>query len=266
MSAPAAWTFWIEGIGLWAPGLTDFAALRERLAGRVPTPPAAHPAAARLPANERRRAPDSVRLAVEVADQAVRMSGREAAALACVFASTQGDAAISDYMCATLASAATELSPTRFHNSVHNAAVGYWTIATGCHAPSSAVAAGDASFAAGLLEAASLALAETDAVLLAGYDGVASGPLAAVLHNRQPFGSALVIAARRTPQALARVTLRLGHGLAPSAPPPALAALADGSPAASALPLLAALAGTGGAVTLAAGATLQLALDVEPGA
>ena len=26
------------------------------------------------------------------------------------------------------------MSPTRFHNSVHNAAVGYWTIATGCHA------------------------------------------------------------------------------------------------------------------------------------
>ena len=32
----------------------------------------------------------------------------------------------------TLASAPTLLSPTKFHNSVHNAAAGYWTIGTGC--------------------------------------------------------------------------------------------------------------------------------------
>ena len=63
---------------------------------------------------------------------------------------------INDYMCATLAATPTLISPTKFHNSVHNAAAGYWT-----HRPpaatsaSTALTAFDASFGAGLLEAAS---------------------------------------------------------------------------------------------------------------
>ena len=77
----------------------------------------------------------------EVAAQACAMAARDAAALPCVFASTHGDLAITDYMCATLAGAPRELSPTKFHNSVHNAPAGYWTIATHCHAASNAVCA-----------------------------------------------------------------------------------------------------------------------------
>ncbi len=108
----------IEGLGLWNPQLGDFHALRAYLVGdEVPAP--GRPAAATLPANERRRAPESVLLAAEVAGQAVSMSGRAAAELACVFTSSHGDQAITDYMCATLATAPAELSPTRFHNSVH---------------------------------------------------------------------------------------------------------------------------------------------------
>ena len=45
------------------------------------------------------------------------------------------------------------ISPTRFHNSVHNAAAGYWGIATGATAAANALCAYDASFGAGLLEA-----------------------------------------------------------------------------------------------------------------
>ena len=45
------------------------------------------------------------------------------------------------------------ISPTRFHNSVHNAAAGYWGIATGATPAANALCADDASFGAGLLEA-----------------------------------------------------------------------------------------------------------------
>ena len=169
---------YVEGIGLWSPQLADFAALRSLLAGQTPAPPPARPTAATLPPNERRRAPASVLLAIEAAGQAVAMSGCDAATLACVFASSHGDQTITDYMCATLAHAPAELSPIRFHNSVHNAAVGYWTIATGCHAPSTAIAAQAASFGAGLLEAASQVLTEQRAVLLVCSDGAGSWPLA----------------------------------------------------------------------------------------
>ena len=59
-----------------------------------------------------------------------------------MFASTYGDLAITDYMCSTLAKAPMTLSPTRFHNSVHNAAAGYWSIATACRQPYCALGAG----------------------------------------------------------------------------------------------------------------------------
>ena len=146
---------YVDGIGVWSPQLGNLDALRTLLDGGSPPPPAARPAAATIPPNERRRAPESVLLAAEAAGQAVAMSGRDAATLACVFSSSHGDQPITDYMCATLARAPAELSPIRFHNSVHNAPAGYWTIAVGCREPSTAVSAQRASFGAGLLEAVS---------------------------------------------------------------------------------------------------------------
>src|SRR5690606_42046368 len=103
--------------------------------------------------NERRRAPDSVALALEVALAACTAAGRDPARLPSVFAPTHGDLGITDYICTSLAADARALSPTRFHNSVHNAAAGYWTIGTCCHAPATAISSLDAHFAQRLLEA-----------------------------------------------------------------------------------------------------------------
>ncbi|EIM00800.1 beta-ketoacyl synthase chain length factor [Rhodanobacter denitrificans] len=254
----------VEGVGLWSPPLADFAALRALLAGTTPPAPPPRPAAATLPPNERRRAPESVLLAIEAAGQALAMSGRDAATLACVFASSHGDQAITDYMCTTLARAPAELSPTRFHNSVHNAAVGYWTIATGCHAPSTAICAQHASFGAGLLEAASQVLAEQRPVLLVCSDTAGSGPLNEVTACHQPFGCALVLAPHAGPATLARLDLTLQSGTAPDPPlPEPLASWRAGNPSAASLPLLALLAGGGGHCRLAAAATLGLRIDME---
>ena len=61
---------------------------------------------------------------------------------------------ITDYMSETLAGDdPASISPTRFHNSVHNAAAGYWTIGAHCMQAATAISAYDASFAEGLLEA-----------------------------------------------------------------------------------------------------------------
>ncbi|GLQ48313.1 hypothetical protein GCM10007862_33640 [Dyella lipolytica] len=183
----------VEGVGVWSPSLTDFEALRRLLAGEALSEPATRPNAAALSLNERRRAPESVLVAIEVASQALAMSGRVADNLACVFASAYGDQATTDYMCRVLARAPTELSPTRFHNSVHNASAGYWTIATDCRAPSSAVCAGHASFGAGLLEAAAQACADHRAVLLVCSDTVGVGPLGELIQCRLAFGCALIL-------------------------------------------------------------------------
>ncbi|MFC5527466.1 beta-ketoacyl synthase chain length factor [Rhodanobacter ginsengisoli] len=253
---------YVEGVGLWSPQLAGLAALQAVLAGTTPEPPAPRPAAALLPPNERRRAPVSVLLAIEVAGQAVAMSGQDAATLACVFASSHGDQPITDYMCATLAQAPTELSPIRFHNSVHNAPVGYWTIATDCHAPSTAVAAQRASFGAGLLEAVSQVLAEQRSVLLVCSDTDGSGPLRQITGCSQAFGCALVLAPQPGPSTLARLDLHMGADCADTPLQEPLASWRLGNPSAASLPLLALLAGTDGHCALAAADTLGLQIDV----
>jgi hypothetical protein len=254
---------YVEGIGLWSPQLADFTALQTLLAGTTPVPPAARPVAALLPPNERRRAPASVLLAVEAAGQAMAMSGRDAATLACVFASSHGDQPITDYMCATLARAPTELSPIRFHNSVHNAPVGYWTIATGCHAPSTAIAAQRASFGAGLLEAVSQVVAEQRPLLLVCSDTQSSGPLREVTGCQQPFGCALVLAPTAGPATLAQLQLTLTPSRPATVLPAPLASWRGGNAAAAGLPLLALLARVGGRCQVDAAATLGLQIDME---
>src|SRR5690242_10487550 len=175
-------TVYVDGIGIWAPGIEDWAALQRVLqTGDIAAPDVnAKPAPSILPPTERRRAPEPVLLASEAASQAATMAGRDPATLACVFTSTHGDLAITDAMCATLAVDPRELSPTRFHNSVHNAPAGYWTVAAHCHATATAISASQGSFAAGLLEAAIQAHADEETVLLSAYDIAARGPLAEV--------------------------------------------------------------------------------------
>ncbi len=254
---------WVEGVGLWSPHLPDFAALRTVLDGKLPTPSPARPSAARLSSSERRRAPESVLLAVEAAGQAVTMSGRDATTLACVFASSHGDQPVTDYMCATLAQAPAELSPTRFHNSVHNAAVGYWTIATGCHAPSTAVAAQRASFGAGLLEAATQVLAEQRAALLVCYDTAGSGPLQEVTGCVQSFGCALVLAPAAGPASMAALDLELFDDHIDTPLPEPLAGWRRGNSSATSLALLALLCQGSGCCRLAASQTLGLQIEVN---
>jgi hypothetical protein len=262
-----ALTVWVEGIGAWAPGVPDWPALRGILrdsAGIDPAAPA-RPVPALLPAGERRRAPTGVLIAIEAATQAVAMSGRDGANLPCVFASAHGDAAIMDYMCATLAQTPRAMSPTRFHNSVHNAAAGYWTMAAACHAASTAVSAHADSFGASQLEAAVPSVAADQAVLLVACDVPGAGPLAEMIASTAPFGCALVLAPAPTPAAVARLDVALHAGARASAPRHWHAqALAAANLSARGLPLLEALA-TGGRATLdlPASPTLGLAVHME---
>ena len=97
-------------------------------------------------------------------------------------------------MCATLAAQPALISPIKFHNSVHNAAAGYWTIGTGCLAASTAVTAFEHSFAAGLLEALTQCVADARPVLLVAFDVQSVGPLATVTTSAGLLAAALVLA------------------------------------------------------------------------
>ncbi len=253
---------WVEGIGVWADGIADWSALQARLAtdaeSPMPSPSApARPPAKVLASGERRRAPGSVLLALEAAAQAVAMSDRHAADLPSVFVSAHGDAPIMDYMCRTLAESPRELSPTRFHNSVHNAAAGYWTIATGCHAASTALSAWSDSFGSGLLEAATLALADERPVLLAAYDVPGTGPLGEQIESTSRFACAMVLAPAPTAATRIGLQLELAPAAGSSSPQhPCLAAIDASNACGAAAALLEALAGPPG---------MALRLAVAPG-
>ena len=94
----------IEGIGYWSRGLPDWNAARAYAQGgdAVDAAPA-RPSPQSLPANERRRAPETVAAALEVAAAACAAAGREPASLSSVFVSSHGDTAITDYRRSTLA-------------------------------------------------------------------------------------------------------------------------------------------------------------------
>lgn len=195
MSAPRL-AVAVQGIAFWSSRLPGWDVARAVMRGvqDPPPSPSARPAPALLQPTERRRAPDTVALALEVAQRACEASGHAPSDLPSVFASTHGDLAISDYMCATLVATPTLISPIKFHNSVHNAAAGYWSIGTGSYAAYTALSAYQYTFAAGLLEAATQVIADSRPVLYVAFDVEAKGPLATISPSRGLLGTALVLA------------------------------------------------------------------------
>ena len=235
----------IDGMGFWAPGWPHWQAARAGLRGEMQADPlVGKPSPALLGAAERRRAPLPVLLACEIAAQACAQSAYAADSLASVFASTHGDLVITDYMCSTLASAPHELSPIRFHNSVHNAPAGYWTIAAHSHAASTSTSSWHWSFALALFEAGVQAHAEGSPVLLAAYDTESPGPLSEIAPAAVNFGVAMVVSAALDGAASLRLEFNSPiQASAALALPDAFAELARSNPmAAQSLPLLAALA------------------------
>lgn len=247
MTGPLAVT--VRGVGLLGPGLHDWthgAALLRDPAAWVEAPTVL-PAPARLPPAERRRAGAVVKLTLAVADQACASAGVDPAGLATVIAASSGDTANCHALCEALNTPERLISPTRFTNSVHNAAAGYWHIATASRAPSTSLGACDASFGAGLLEAVAQVHALERPVLLVAADVPYPEPLHAARPLPHAFGLALLLdrAAAAAPGAL-RFTLHLA-GAAADARPTAcghagLDAVRLGMPAARGLPLLQALA------------------------
>jgi len=186
----------IEGIGLIGPGMDDWPSSIEILAGRsvYAQRPTVVPIPDGLPPAERRRIGSVVKLALGVGLQAISKAGVEPDALPAVFASSGGDGQNCHEICLALANDEKLISPTRFHNSVHNAAAGYWSIATRSKAASNVLCAFDWSFAAGLLEAVTQVVVDQTRVLLIAYDAPYPQPLFAKRPIPEAFGCAFVLA------------------------------------------------------------------------
>ncbi len=269
MSAPTR-AIYLQAVGIAAPGLHGWAQARPVLAGVQPwadLPEAPGGAPSLLPPNERRRAPAGVRQAFRAAEDAQAGSasgcGLDFSSLATVIASSDADLAVMDRINSALAEPQRAVSPTDFHNSVHNTAGGYWSIAAACRQPGTSVGGYDGSFAMGLLEAAALVLGDGLPVLLVAFD-VPPPPLLRAARPLLCAGSiALVLADQPGAATLARLSLSLGDAAESTLPDPALEHLRLGNPALRGLALLHAVACGGGRVVLPHAEACSVALQVE---
>ena len=194
----------VDAVGVLAPGLPDWETAREILAARltfVPSPLEVPPPDCLAPAVRRRSSP-TVRLAIAVAEQALRQTSLSPQDMAMVFSSYEAAGVITHQLCEVLAGTR-EVSPTQFHNSVHNAPSGYYSIAMNAQRAASSICRGEWSFAAGLLNAAAQAVADQLPVLYVCYDSPLPSPMCEVMPVVDATAIALVLTPNAGPGSLA---------------------------------------------------------------
>lgn len=181
---------WLHGLSIIAPGLPDWAHAAPVLRGEQAWAhaPSVLPPAEALPAAERRRASRAVRVALALGLHALQ--GHDPGEVATVFTSSGADGHNCHALCEQLAGEDRAISPTRFHNSVHNAAAGYWGIATRSMAPSQVLCAHDGSLGAGWIDALGQLACDGGELLLVAYDSEYPEPL----HTCRPVPDAAGVA------------------------------------------------------------------------
>ena len=236
----------VLGVGVFGPGLLSWQEARAVFRDEAAY---AHlesilPPAALLPPAERRRAPPTTRLALTAAQDALAASGVDPKTVPVVFATSSGSGDVIHDICAMLAADDTQISPTKFHNSVHNAASGYYSIAAGSHRGATSLCAHDGSAVAGLLEAAVQVADGGETVLLVAFDAPYPFPLSAARPMSDSWAIGLLLGDRECASPLARLTFSVADGTIAESTvaEPALEAARVHNPTARLLPLVAAIA------------------------
>lgn len=191
--------FYISGVGIFSAGLVGWPVSVPVLTGKEKINSSDQPKLAPelLPAAVRRRAGNYIRLAAEVADEAVKQSGLDPSQLASVFTTSESDGKIADAICRAVCEEQPVVSPTMFHNSVTNAPAGYWCMAANSMKPSTSIAGHEGSFSVGLIEACLQIETEENDVLLLCHDVTMPYPLNKATRIDTDFGVALVLTGKQ---------------------------------------------------------------------
>jgi len=247
---------YVNGVGLLAPGLPSWQASQTVLCDqqtwqfetldKIPAPDI-------LPANERRRTSTFIRMAVKVAQEALDASDQNAKNIPSVFASSCGDFDVVQSICIALSMPEKPVSPTHFHNSVHNAPAGYWSIANSSPSASTSISAAYSSFTAGLLDAVSQLRAGATHILLVASDIHSSDIYIKARAVKYPFACAILLSVESSQDSLCELAIqpRMEKSGTTKMQHAGLEDLRLNNPSASALPLLAQIsAGKKGEVLL----------------
>lgn len=246
----------VTGLGLWSPGFAGATEWRERRPDAAVERPPCKLVNARLGRGSSRFA----NMLGEVVEQAAAAGGVDVATVPTVYGSSLGEIETMVTLLDMLYREEGKLSPNRFKNSVHNAASGLVSIGTANTSFSTAIAGGDRSFEAALIEAWILLEEEGGEVVLAMADDVPPAPLEALGH-RGALALGFCLSSTARSGAVTLSDLRVAEGELLAEVPEALA----GNPAVAGLALLeAVLARRAGTVSLTLPGQLGFAVDVQP--
>jgi hypothetical protein len=237
----------ILGLGLCGPGLNGWVAGSDVLRGvtsftykttEIPLLDSISP-------REQRRLSPIVRLALAVAEEAVAQAAIDPKDMSAVFGWPHGNNWVLQNMFEALSTEDRLISPTEFHNAVHNVAVGYWSIHAGCQRPCTSISAEIHTFAASLIKSFVQIEAGGGPVLLTVTDAPFREPLNAVCPIGEPFAAAMVLAPDTRDIGFASIEIELKNGTIESCELPKIEAfheLWNINAAARALPFLECLA------------------------
>ena len=262
--------FSIASVGICGPGLQGWDASAKILRGETPyvaadtdiTSPTI------LSPLERRRASNTVKLALSVAQEAVERIGADPAQLPAIFASSQGESHVTHQLLESLAAPDPVISPTKFHNSVHNTAAGYWSIVVGSHTSCDSLAAGEHTFGAALLKAAVDIEVEHRPLLIVLFDAPFPEPMNQVYPLGPPFAAAMVIEPSAAANQICHVACSpavAANSIATASTNPELKSILVDNPAGRSLAVLEAIAiGKRTSIVVAHAEDCAIELDIQP--
>lgn len=141
---------YLRGVGLWTP---EYANPEAWCRGESGPRAATKPEAALLKGALRRRASPLTRMSVEVLEQATSAAGANPGAITTIWATAHGEHGTAIRLLKMMRRGDGKLSPTHFHNSVHNTPSGYASIAAANGLPSTTLTGGPELVASSFLEA-----------------------------------------------------------------------------------------------------------------
>jgi len=225
----------LTGIAFWAPGHDDLVRLA---AGDCSADPAIKaPKAEILPARLRRRCSLLTRMSAEVVAKASAEAAIDTSSATVILASVYGEIRTTGQLLVMMAEEpGSPLSPTRFHNSVHNTPIGYLSIACKNHCGSTAISAGPRTLAMAMLEAATVIAAGEGPVVVVLVEEPLPEGLAMDRGTYDGLAVAFVVEAARD----AGIRVRLGRA-ASAHPLPEIPENIAGNPCANAVAVATAL-------------------------
>ncbi len=180
----------IASVGIVGPGLHGWQNskkyLRQQISPESQELPSLVPAG--VSSRERRRLTENIKFAMVAAQDALDNLFAPLAIeeLSTVFTSADGDLFVADKILTALTLSGKPVSPTHFHNSVHNAPAGYWHLASHSMHASTSIAGGADSFSSALLEAVSQVSFSNEPCLLVACD---AHPPQSYKQQIEPFDS-----------------------------------------------------------------------------